>query len=103
MAAPRPPVPARNNSSRSRSRLSLSVGLCWHAETIPPLIHSACRNADRVFCAAVVVTKLAVTDIAQHGSLIQTRPRCDLRRFEKLLDRREREYDVQQLRPGFCG
>src|SRR4029453_19273153 len=69
-----------------RSPSCLLLWVCRHAEIVSPSIDAARRNCDRVFCAAVVIAKFAVTDIAQNCSLIEARPRGNLRGFQELLN-----------------
>src|SRR5262249_32295676 len=71
---------------RLRSRVRLLVLVRLHAEPISPFIYTAGRNGDRVFGAHEIAAKLSVTEIAQHGSLVETGSRGNFCRFEQLLD-----------------
>jgi hypothetical protein len=82
-----------------KSSSCLLLQFCRYTEIISPLIHAARGNSDRVFGAAEIIAKLAITDVAQDGSLIQTRPRGDLRGFQQLLNGDERVDQVDQLAP----
>lgn len=62
----------------SRSFFRFLVPVRRHSETISPFVHAAGRNGDGVFSAAIVVAKLAVTDVAEDCSFIQARPTGDL-------------------------
>jgi hypothetical protein len=71
----------------TRSLRDLLVWFCRDPETIPPFVHAAYGNGDRVLSAAKIITKFPVPDVAQYGSLVQTRSGGDFGGLQQWLYR----------------